>query len=121
MNTFYGTILSCRLSRDGFGIHYPEILFEKGNKRGIPAVGLDEEGANSVGKFIRGGITGDGEHNIIKRWKDLVSHSISGTTNPGGTRKSDDPLKEIQNTIPWMLDNHLKGIRDLVQNRTRSQ
>ena len=42
------------------------------------------------------------------------------TTNPGGTRKPDNPLKGIQNPIPWNPDNPLKGIRDQLQNGTRS-
>ena len=46
---------------------------------------------------------------------------ISGTNNPGGTRKPDNPLKGIRNLIPGNPDNPLKGIQDLVQNRTRSQ
>ena len=45
----------------------------------------------------------------------------AGTTNPGGTRKPDNPLKGIRNTIPWNPNNPIKGIRDIVQNRTRIQ
>ena len=47
--------------------------------------------------------------------------ALSGTTNPGGTRKTYNPLKGIHNPIPWNPDNPLKGIRDLVPNGTRSQ
>ena len=43
------------------------------------------------------------------------------TDNPGGTRKPDNPPKGIQDTILQDLDNPLKGIWDLLQNRTRSQ
>ena len=46
---------------------------------------------------------------------------ISGTANPGGTQKPDNPLMGIRNPIPQDLDNPLKGIRDLVQSGTRSQ
>ena len=45
----------------------------------------------------------------------------AGTTNPGGTRKPDNPLKGIRNTIPWNPNNPIKGIRDLVQNGTQGQ
>ena len=44
----------------------------------------------------------------------------AGTTNPRGTRKSDNPLKGIRNPIPQDLDNPLKVIRDLVKNGTQS-
>ena len=30
-----------------------------------------------MGESIRGGITGDGQHNIFKWWKDLDIHGIS--------------------------------------------
>ena len=53
--------------------------------------------------------------------KTLLRINCAGTTNPGGTRKPDNPLKGIQNQILQDLDNPLKGIRDLLQNRTRSQ
>ena len=46
---------------------------------------------------------------------------LSGTTNPRGTRKPDNPLKEIRNKIPRNPDNPLQGIRNLVPNRIRSQ
>ena len=45
----------------------------------------------------------------------------TGTINPGGTRKPDNPLKGIRNTISQDPGNPLKGIQDLVQNGTRSQ
>ena len=45
----------------------------------------------------------------------------AGTTNPGGIRKPDNPLKGIWNQITQDPDNPLKGIQDLVQNGTRSQ
>ena len=45
----------------------------------------------------------------------------AGTTNPGGTRKPDNPLKGIRGPIPQNPDNPLKGIRDLVPNGIRSQ
>ena len=50
-----------------------------------------------------------------------TGRGCAGTTNPGGTWKPDNPLKEIRNLIPQDTDNPLKVIRDLVQNRTRSQ
>ena len=43
------------------------------------------------------------------------------TTNPGGTRKLDNPLKGIRYPITHNPDNPLKGIRDLVQNGNWSQ
>ena len=43
------------------------------------------------------------------------------TTNPRVTRKSGNPLKEIQNSIPRNPDDPLKGIHNLVPNRARSQ
>ena len=45
----------------------------------------------------------------------------SGDTNPGGTRKPYNLLKGIRNLISQVTDDPLKGIRDLVQNRTRSR
>ena len=51
----------------------------------------------------------------------MSSQPFSRTTNPRGTRKLDNPLKGIRNLIPQDPHNHLKGIWDLVQNRTRSQ
>ena len=69
-----------------------------------------------------------------RQWGPLLSHDIkrcpqlvgfaglsSGTTNPGRTRKLDNPLKGIRYPIPRNLDNPLKGIQDLVQNGTQSQ
>ena len=48
----------------------------------------------------------------------VVLHCLgAGTTNPGGTRKLNNTLKGIRNTIPQDLDNPLKGIRDLVKKR----
>ena len=44
-----------------------------------------------------------------------------GTTNPGVTRKSDNPIKGIRDPIPQNPDNPLKEIRNLVLNRIRSQ
>ena len=40
----------------------------------------------------------------------------TGNTNPGGTRKPDNPLKVIRNPITRNLDNPLKVIRNLVPN-----
>ena len=54
---------------------------------------------------------------LIKKHLDI----FDGTTNPGGTRKPDNPLKVIRNPIPQKLDNPLKRIRDLVPNRIQSQ
>ena len=45
----------------------------------------------------------------------------NGTTNPGGTRKPDNYLKGSCNTIPQDLDNPLKAILYLLQNRTKIQ
>ena len=39
---------------------------------------------------------------------------FAGTTNPGGTQKPDNPLKEIRNPIPRNPDNPLKRIHNLV-------
>ena len=58
-------------------MHYLKIFFEKRKKCGTPAVGLDEEGANVLGEFIWGRITGNGLHNMFKGWKDLDSHGMS--------------------------------------------
>ena len=49
----------------------------------------------------------------------LVGHVVPmrvfpGTTNPGGTRKQDNPLKGIWNPIPWKPDNPLWEIRNIV-------
>ena len=51
----------------------------------------------------------------------ICHYEIAGTTNPGGTRKPDNPLKGISDPIPRNPDNILKEIQDLVQNETRSQ
>ena len=40
----------------------------------------------------------------------------SGTTNRKVTRKPDNPLKGIRNTIPSNPDNTIKGIQNLVPN-----
>ena len=45
----------------------------------------------------------------------------SGNTNPGGTQKSDNPLKGIRNPIPQNLYIPLKRIRYLVPNVIRNQ
>ena len=45
----------------------------------------------------------------------------SGTTNPRGTQKFDNPLKGVRDTFPQDLDNPLLGIRDIVKNGTWSQ
>ena len=58
-------------------------------------------------------------HNVLFKYGQVFGEA-SGTTNPGGTRKPDNPLNVIQNPIPQDPDNPLKGIRYLVQNRTRS-
>ena len=54
---------------------------------------------------------------LIKKHLDI----FDGTTNPRGTRKPDNPLKGIRNTIHRKLDNPLKIIQDLVPNRIQSQ
>ena len=56
-----------------------------------------------------------------KDWRTGTGRGCAGTTNPGRTRKPDNPLKGIQNPIPWNLDNPRKGIRQLVPNKIRSQ
>ena len=58
---------------------------------------------------------------IIKRPETGTGRWCSGTTNPRVTRKPDNTLKGIRNPIPHDQDNPLKGIWDLVQNRTQSQ
>ena len=58
-------------------MHHLEIFFDKGKTRGTPAVGLDEEGTNGLGKSIRGRITGNGRHDIFNRWEYLEGHSLS--------------------------------------------
>ena len=55
-------------------MHYPDIIFEKGNTRGTSEVVIDGKGANSWGKFIWGGISGNRQYDLFKGWKDLDSH-----------------------------------------------
>ena len=57
-------------------MNYHEIFFDKGKTRGTHAVGLDEEGANGLGKFIRVVIVGNGRHGLFKGWKDIDSHGM---------------------------------------------
>ena len=47
----------------------------------------------------------------------ITFNLIAGTTNPGVTWETDNPLKGICNPIPRNLDNLPKGIRNLVPNR----
>ena len=42
--------------------------------------------------------------------------NCAGTANPGVTRKLDNPLKGIRNSIPGETDDPLKGIRNMVPN-----
>ena len=59
-----------------------------------------------------------------EKWKDRLTGTgtgCDGTTNPGVTRKPDNPLKGIRNPIPRKPDNLLKGIRNLVPNGIQSQ
>ena len=56
-----------------------------------------------------------------KDWKTGTRRGCAVTSNPGGTWKPDNTPKGIRNPILQDLDNPLKGIRDLVQNRTRIQ
>ena len=57
-------------------MHYFDILFDKGKNHVTPEVGLDEEGANGLGGFIRYRITGNGRHDIFNVFKDLDSHGM---------------------------------------------
>ena len=50
-----------------------------------------------------------------------TGRGCSGTTNPGVTQKTDNPLEGIWNPIPWKPDNPLKEIRNIVPNRIWSQ
>ena len=50
-----------------------------------------------------------------------TGRGCAGTTNPGVTQKPYNPLNVIRKPIPWNPDNPLKGIQDLVKNRTRIQ
>ena len=50
-----------------------------------------------------------------------VFREPAGTTNPGGNRKPDNPLKGIRNPIPRNPDNNIEVIWDLLQNGTRIQ
>ena len=43
-----------------------------------------------------------------------TGRGCAGTTNPRGTRKTDNPLKKNRDPIPRNPDNHLKGIWYLV-------
>ena len=58
-------------------MNYLEIFFEKGQTCGIPAVGLDEEGTDSLGESIKGRITGNGRNIIFKGWEDIDGHIMS--------------------------------------------
>ena len=58
-------------------MYHLDIFCEKRKTCRTPAVGLDEEGDNGLGKFIRGGITGNERHNIFKGWKYIDGHSVS--------------------------------------------
>ena len=49
-----------------------------------------------------------------------IGRPPDGTTNTGGTRKPDNPLKIIRNLIAHNLNNPLKVIRDLVPNIIQS-
>ena len=60
-------------------------------------------------------------HKKPKKRQTGTGRGYAGTINPRGTQKLDNPLKVIQNPNPWNPDNPLKGIWDLVQNRTWSQ
>ena len=44
-----------------------------------------------------------------------IRRGCAGTKNPRGTRKPDNPLKQIRNPIPQDPDNPLKGIQNIVQ------
>ena len=57
-------------------MHYLEIFFDKWKTRGTLAVGLNEEGTNGLGKYIWGGITGNGRYNLLKERKDIDGHII---------------------------------------------
>ena len=57
----------------------------------------------------------------LKERKTGTVRGSDGTTNPGVTRKPENPLKVIRNPIPWKPDNPIKGIRNLVPNGIRSQ
>ena len=59
-------------------------------------------------------------YDLVWFWNNQ-SDNTAGTTNPRGTQKPDNPLKVIRNPMPQYPDNTLKGIRELVQNGTRSQ
>ena len=50
-----------------------------------------------------------------------TGRGFAGTTNLGGTRKPNNPLKGIRNPIPQNPDNPLKVIQDLLQNGTQIQ
>ena len=62
------------------------------------------------------GIQKDTLTSYVVQYKPTSVLYFVGTTNHGGTRKPDNPLKRIWNMIPQDPDNPLKGIRDLVQN-----
>ena len=58
-------------------MQYLDIFFSKGKTCGTLAVGLYEEVTNGLGKYIWGGITGNGGHDIFKGWTYLDVHSLS--------------------------------------------
>ena len=45
-----------------------------------------------------------------KYWQTGTGRGCDETTNPGGTRKPNNSLKRIRNTIPQNQDNPCKGI-----------
>ena len=58
-------------------MHYLDIFFEKRKTHGTPVVVFDETGANGLGKFIQGKISGNRQHIIFKGWKYLDIHGMS--------------------------------------------
>ena len=62
---------------------------------------LDEEVTNFLGKFIRGGITGNGGHNILNGWKDIDGHILPHKRSfvwkiHEGVKNKDDSDKEAR-------------------------
>ena len=58
-------------------MHYLDIIFEKGKKRGAPAVVFYDKVISGLGEYIRGGITRNERHDLLKGWKDLDGHILS--------------------------------------------
>ena len=51
----------------------------------------------------------------------IIEKPGAGTSNSLVNQKSENSLKRIRNSVPRELYNHIKGIRDIIPNRTQNQ